>query len=128
MSLTKDDIEFLVELEEGVARPGQRIRGGFRLKHEEPLPVKRVETSLLWYTAGKGNQDEEIIWHQTTAENDVLDAQRAIPFEAELPERPWSYAGKLIKINWVIRARIFPENGEEIAADYRFQLLPEGRS
>ncbi len=128
MAMTPEHIEILLELVEGTVRSGQRLRGGFRVTTEESISVKRVEASVLWYTEGKGNMDEGVVWHQTFAENEILDSQRAFPFEAEMPEKPWSYSGKLIKIKWVVRVRIFPENGEEVAAELPFKALPEGRS
>lgn len=127
MSLAAEQIEILLELPEGCARPGQPLRGGLRLNVPEPLPVQRLEASVVWYTEGRGDKDEGVAWHQTLAENEELDSQRAFPLEIPMPDSPWTYDGKLIKIRWVVRVRVKPQGESETAGEKPFDLLPPGR-
>lgn len=128
MNLAAEQIEILLELPEGCARPGQALRGGLRLNVPEPLSVQRLEASAVWYTEGRGDKDEGVVWHQTLAENEELDSQRAFPLEIPMPEGPWTYDGKLIKIRWVVRVRVKPQGESEIAGEKPFSLLPPGRA
>lgn len=127
MSMEEARIEFLLEDTDRVLHPGQELAGGFRLNTALPVMVRHVELSVLWYTEGKGDTDEGVIHHETCAENTQIDAARAFSFRVTLPEAPWSYDGKIVKIRWVVRVRIKPENGAELAAEERFYLLPKGR-
>lgn len=127
MSLAPEQIEILLELPGGCARPGQPLRGGLRLNVPEPLSVQRLEASVVWYTEGRGDKDEGVVWNQILAENEELDSQRAFPLEIPMPEGPWTYDGKLIKIRWVIRVRVKPQGESETAGEKPFDLLPPGR-
>ncbi len=43
-------------------------------------------------------------------------------FETTLPEGPLSYRGKMIKIHWAARVRLYLSNGEESHVDRPFLL------
>jgi hypothetical protein len=122
----RSGIEILIEDEDLVVRPGQNLRGGFRAASGDPVHARKAELSVLWYTEGKGTEDMGVVFHQTVAENRQLDAQDAFPFEVKMPDSPWSYDGKILKIRWAVRVRLQPDHGKEIAGEQRFFLLPEG--
>lgn len=122
---SEGEVEILLDSKGGVLRPGQTLSGGCRLNTAFPVAVKRVELSVLWYTMGKGDTDEGVIHFATVAENEEIDARRAFTFSVTLPEAPWSYDGKIVKILWAVRVRVFPKNGKEISTEEGFRLLPE---
>ncbi|MBI3827988.1 MAG: hypothetical protein HY291_00630 [Planctomycetes bacterium] len=122
---TEGEVEILLDAKGGVLRPGQTLSGGYRLNTAYPVPVKRMELSVLWYTMGKGDTDEGVIHFETVAENQELDARRAFAFSVPLPDAPWSYDGKIVKILWAVRVRVFPVSGAEIATEEGFRLIPE---
>jgi len=121
-------IEILLEHKDLVLRPGDTLRGGWRLDATYALPVKKAELFVLWCTEGKGDTDESTVFHHVAVENGTLDSDRAFPFETQLPYGPWTYDGKIIKIRWAVRVCITPQSGKAFGAEERFQMLPQGRS
>ena len=120
-------IEILLDDKDLVLHPGQVLRGGWRLNAASAVPVKKAELFVMWSTEGKGDADSGAAYHQVAVEDAELDAGRAFTFETTLPHAPWSYAGKLIKINWYVRVYVLPREGQPFAAEERFKLLPQGR-
>ena len=120
-------IEILLEDKDLVLHPGQVLRGGWRLNAAYAVPVKKAEVFVMWSTEGKGDADSGAAYHKVAVEDVELDAGRAFPFETTLPQAPWSYSGKLIKINWYVRVYVIPREGKPFAAEERFKLLPQGR-
>ena len=65
--------------------------------------VKSAELLLYWRTSGIGDKDENIL--ETIAlvpPGGELPSVFARDFMFTLPPMPWSYAGRLIKINWYV--------------------------
>lgn len=126
MMVEATSVEILIDDEDLIVLPGQHLRGGFRVTSADPVYVKKAEISVLWYTEGKGDEDMGVVFLDSVAEGQQLDAQQAFPFDVTVPDHPWSYDGKIVKIRWAVRVRLFPEHGSEIAAEQRFHLLPKG--
>jgi len=125
--LMEHQIEILLDGKDLVLRPGDMLRGGWRLNAAYALPVKKAELFVLWFTEGLGDTDDGTLFHQVAVENAALDAGRAFPFETPLPPGPWTYDGKYVKIRWAVRVFITPQSGKAFGAEERFQLLPRGR-
>lgn len=109
-----------IALEEKRHRPGGVVRGTVTLS---PLPGdegNRVELSVLWETAGKGDTDLGIVLFRQ------LEGRGSFPFEAPLPLLPISYDGGLISISWLVRVRRLRTLGSDDIADERFtmEVLP----
>jgi hypothetical protein len=119
-----EQLEILIQGDRGLVKPGGFVRGGFRVLTDEPLSVQRVELSVLWCTSGKGDVDESVIHLETLAQGETLTADRAFPFQVQLPEQPWSYTGQLIKISWVVRVRVYPINGKPWGGGEEFRVHP----
>ncbi|MCZ7648656.1 MAG: hypothetical protein M5U26_25925 [Planctomycetota bacterium] len=119
-------LEILIDDAVRVRHPGEALRGGWRYNSEEPLEVKRAEVRVFWFTEGKGDCDSGVHGSQASVEDGTLDAGRAFPFEVALPDEPWTYDGRLVKIRWAVRVNVTPRQGQEFAADASFQLRPKG--
>jgi hypothetical protein len=122
--MNAEQLEILVQSDRGLVKPGGVVRGGFRVLTEEPMPVERVELSVLWCTSGKGDVDECVIHHETLARGETLNAERAFPFQVQLPDQPWSYNGQLVKISWVVRVRVYPVSGKPWGGGEEFRVHP----
>lgn len=120
-------LEILIQSDRGLVKPGGFVRGGFRVLTDEPLPVEHVELSVLWCTSGKGDVDEGVIHFETLARGETLTADRAFPFQIQLPDEPWSYSGQLIKISWVVRVRVYPVDGKPWGGGEEFRVHPASR-
>ena len=91
----------LVETHDGRTsfRPGETVEGTVRW--QLPEPPEAIELHLLWSTAGKGDQDLEVV---ETVPFDNPGAQDRRTFRVRLPEGPFSFSGKLITLTWALEA------------------------
>lgn len=119
------EIEILLEAKQKRLQPGETLRGGWRLNAANAMAVKSADLSVLWFTEGKGDSDEGVIFHQVSIENSELDAGRAFPFEVRMPPAPWTYDGRIVKIRWAARVYITPQSGKTFCAEERFQVRPK---
>ena len=85
-------------------RPGETISGNVAWS-DLGDNTEKLDTRLLWYTEGKGNQDIEVVSSLPTL---VTQPDGSAPFEFTAPTRPFSFSGKLISLVWVIEVVGFP--------------------
>lgn len=120
------DVALILEFDDhpGLYSPGEEIAAEYRVDTDDPQEVKSVEVSILWHTLGKGEEDlavhhfERHHWEQTD-EFDIVKPRR---FRTRLPESPLSYDGRIVKICWCVRLRVFLRNGQEVVEEQPFQL------
>jgi len=89
-----------------------------------------VETSVLWYTEGKGEEDLQVHHFERLGAAELLIRQLSEdqPFATRLPYSPLSYDGQLLRIRWCVRLRIFLAGGDELMAQQLFCLTaPDAR-
>lgn len=86
-----------LEIEDGqrVFAPGAEVAGSARW--ELPEDPRRVEVRLGWHTEGKGDRDEDVVARDTL---DAPGRQDWRPFRLRLPDGPYSFSGKLIRLTW----------------------------
>jgi hypothetical protein len=105
-------------------RPGDRLAGRFQVDASRPWPIRAAELSVLWYTAGKGEEDFAI--HHFERWVDELDRPLELrvprPFSIVLPSSPLSYEGQIVKICWCARLRLFLPQGQESVHEVAFHL------
>ena len=106
-----------------IFQAGQHLAGQVQFETFEPLPVDRVELSVLWHTMGKGTEDSAAILFETPIAADTVSMSTTVPFQARLPVVPLSYEGQMLKIHWVVRVRVFPERGQSFGGEARFQVV-----
>ncbi|MDZ7615374.1 MAG: hypothetical protein U1E05_00125, partial [Patescibacteria group bacterium] len=107
-----------------VFAPGAVLAGDFWLRGLTLDEVKAVETSVLWYTEGKGDEDMAVhaFWRASADAGDWITPNRPNRFETTLPRAPLSYTGVILKVRWCVRVRAFLQGGKEISAQRVFQL------
>ena len=83
-----------------------------------------VEVSVIWFTQGKGTEDMEVHFFRRLSGTQLSEAvsQGKLHFETTLPDGPLSYRGRMIKIHWAARVRLYLSNGEESHIDRPFLL------
>ncbi len=91
----------LVETHDGATsfRPGDTVEGTVRWQF--PEPPKEIELRLFWSTAGKGDQDLEVMEVVPFGNPGAQDGRT---FRVRLPEGPYSFSGKLITLTWALEA------------------------
>lgn len=93
IELTNDSATFL---------PGDVIEGTVRWGEEEGTSL---EVRLIWFTQGKGDRDFELVNVHKVASFGPSGSER---FQFAAPNRPLSFSGKLISLQWSIEAIVFP--------------------
>jgi hypothetical protein len=103
---------------------GERLTGRYVVEGPQSRPAKAVEVSVLWYTAGKGEEDMAVHHFERHVEEPTKPLDLRIPrrFATVLPASPLSYDGIIVKICWCVRVRVFMPQGQEIMAEATFRL------
>jgi hypothetical protein len=104
--------------------PGEELRFEFVLSNIDLDTVTAIETSVVWYTEGKGNEDLGVHFFQRLTGDAITDRVIEVPqpLTTILPASPLSYDGRLLKIRWCIRVRVYLDDGEEMVAQQPFVL------
>ena len=105
-------------------QPGDYVCGECHVDAAQPEEVRAVELSVIWFTEGKGEEDEGLHHFQRHgADEGPFDPAATIHFRtAPLPASPQSYEGRIVKIRWCVRVRLFLPRGETLVHDHPFQL------
>jgi hypothetical protein len=104
--------------------PGQRLTGRFMLDGAQAWGARAVELSVLWYTAGTGDEDLAVHHFERHVDEPALPLDLRVPhrFATVLPASPLSYDGQIVKVCWCVRLRLFLPQGQEIVAEVPFRL------
>jgi hypothetical protein len=104
--------------------PGDELKCHVHLNEITPNSITAIETSIAWYTEGKGNEDLGVHFFQRLAGETLheRDWSKPLLIESILPESPLSYEGRLLKIRWCIRVRAYLVDGSELVAQEPFYL------
>lgn len=117
-----------------VYAPGDLLTGRFFVENPGQENVRAAELSVLWYTAGKGEEDLAVHFFERMGlerrglerrgaeEASRLDLRTPRPFEVRLPLSPISYDGAIVKVCWSVRVRVFLSRGQEVVAEMPFRL------
>ncbi|MCE5303482.1 MAG: hypothetical protein LLF97_10290 [Planctomycetaceae bacterium] len=107
-----------------VYQPGDVLAGHYVVERFEADPIRSVEVSVLWHTQGKGDEDMAVheFWSRNAADLCPIDLRHPEQFVTKLPNSPLSYEGRLIKLHWCVRVRVFLQNGKELFGERKFQL------
>jgi hypothetical protein len=104
--------------------PGEELEFDYKLLRMTGEQVDALEISVMWYTEGKGSEDIGVHLFQRLTGDEL----GSLPFDVPrklvtaLPASPLSYEGKLLKIRWCIRMRLFLTSGKEVTAQKTFYL------
>lgn len=126
--------------------PGELLSGTISLQDEQEWKAEYIDVVAWWSTSGKGEQDTGIVHRENLVQKgEGIPGRKEISFRIKLPKAPWTYHGRLIKIDWYVGAyvrecgkaedavmtpiRVFPGGGREhLPADVRKEhddLLPD---
>jgi hypothetical protein len=105
-------------------QPGESLTGRFFAEGPRLGELRAAELSVLWCTAGKGEEDLAVhFFERYVPEGGArLDLRTPRPFHVPLPHSPLSYDGVIVKICWCARLRLFLPRGQEAVAETPFQL------
>ena len=104
--------------------PGQQLTGRYLVDGSRPAAAKAAELSVLWYTAGKGDEDMYVHYFERKVDDATRALDPGVPhrFTTILPASPLSYDGHIVKVCWCVRLRLFFPDGREAVAEVPFRL------
>ncbi|MDO4576294.1 MAG: hypothetical protein Q4D98_13895 [Planctomycetia bacterium] len=110
--------------------PESVIHGTYRFVDVRIQEIARVEFSVLWFTEGKGDEDLGVHHFERLGADDEafsrfrdgFNDSQTFAFHVPLPRSPLSYYGKILKIRWCVRVRLYFKSGREINSEKPFAL------
>jgi hypothetical protein len=105
-------------------QPGERLTGRYMVDGGYSWSVRAAELSVLWYTAGKGEEDMAVHHFERLVDEPLRPLDLRVPrrFATVLPASPLSYDGQIVKVCWCARLRLFLPHGQESVAETAFRL------
>jgi len=106
--------------------PGQEISGEV-VVHSPPAEHKREPASLecRWHTHGRGNRDAASVSQDILVdEREDPDGTLRYPFKVRAPQGPFTYHGKNLNVEWMLRAEIPIAWAIDPKAEVGFGLVP----
>lgn len=85
-----------------------------------------VETSVVWITEGKGDQDLGLHYFERQSLSGCADGvQKRIEYSltTRLPQSPLSYWGEILKINWLVKIVVSATDDTEFQFEFPFRLV-----
>lgn len=118
------DVDLRLDRGKREFEPGELLTGNFRVLRWQNLDLSAVELSVLWHTAGKGDEDIGVLHFfrvplEPVPETDIANPQL---FKVKLPTSPLSYDGFVVKVQWIVRLRLFFPRSREQAHEIAFRL------
>src|SRR5438067_986702 len=103
---------------------GDRMTGRYAIEGTQYHPARAIELSVLWYTAGKGEEDMAVHHFERHVDEPAKPLDLRIPrrFATVLPASPLSYEGIIVKVCWCVRVRVFMPLGQETMTEATFRL------
>ncbi|QDU90041.1 hypothetical protein Pla175_34400 [Pirellulimonas nuda] len=104
--------------------PGDELTGRCHVRNWSELIHPRAELSVVWYTAGQGEEDMAVHFLRRLPGRDPSDSDPAKPiqFAVTLPSAPLSYDGLILKVCWAVRLRVKPRLGRSQMVEAPFRL------
>jgi len=107
-----------------VYHPGDELECECQVDAVEANQIQALETSVLWYTEGKGDEDLGVHYFNRRLPGNCEDGdlRPMHRFKTVLPNSPLSYSGKIVKVRWCARVRLFLKKGKELYFEQPFTL------
>ena len=103
---------------------GDELVCEYQIDAVDPAEIQAVEASILWHTAGKGEDDLGVHFFERRlpADADGGDLRPMRRLRTRLPNSPLSYRGAILSIQWCARLRLFLRRGREYVVEQPFTL------
>lgn len=107
-----------------VYQPGDVLVCEYSLQLPDDVQVSAVESSVIWFTDGKGDEDMGVHFFERRKKSSLLPKQLAEKHRlgTVLPKSPLSYEGAIVQVRWCVRIRVFLATGKQFTEDVLFQL------
>lgn len=122
--MTTPAVRLTLDAPAALYQPGERLTGRYMVDGTQPWAARAAELSVLWYTAGKGEEDMAVHHFERVVDEAARPLDLRVPrrFATVLPASPLSYDGQIVKVCWCVRLRLFLPQGQESVAETAFRL------
>lgn len=114
-----------ISLERNIRRfqPGDVLVATYELDVSPEQDVTALETSVIWLTTGKGDEDYGVHFFERRPKSTLNREKLKRPHRIStvLPPSPLSYEGDIVQISWCVRIRVFC-NDKQFTEDLHFRL------
>ena len=123
-SLIRPAVQCVIKGVEARYQPGDLLLCSYKLEVKDDVNLSAVETSVVWCTSGKGQEDIGVQFFERRQKDDLVELANdtAQKLTVRLPNTPLSYDGLIVKIGWCVRVRVFLEGGKQLSFDSEFAL------
>jgi hypothetical protein len=115
-------ISIRLDLADREYQSGDILECEYQIDAVESDEMHAVEAAVLWYTSGKGDEDQGIHYYQRETRKsrhlDQPDLRVLTHFTTTLPNSPFSYEGTNLKIQWCVRVRILIQRDGQTLREY----------
>ena len=104
-------------------QPGDLLECEYQVDAIKREELKSVEVATMWYTSGKGDEEEAIHYYERqTARTSYgeIDLRELSHFSTELPLSPLSYIGTNLNITWCVRVRIVVQATDQPPKEFKY--------
>jgi hypothetical protein len=117
-------IELAIIDRKPVYAPGEVLECEFRLRDVDLQEISALETSVMFQTEGKGDEDLGVHFFRRRRRREISpdDSDRPFRFSVTLPRSPLTYEGVIVKVRWCVRVRLFYRRGRSETAETFFRL------
>jgi len=117
-------VKLTLDAPSAVYQPGERLSGRFMVDGTRPWAVRAAELSVVWYTAGQGEEDFSVHYFERLVDEQDSPLDLRVPrrFATVLPTSPWSYDGRILKVCWCVRLRLSLPRGQQSLTELPFRI------
>jgi|694.fasta_scaffold00317_44 hypothetical protein len=110
----------------GVYSPGETLEFQYFIERLSAQWIDRLEVSVVWLVEGKGSEEMGVHFFQSHQRSELAKSALSEPrvVTTVLPPAPMSFDGRLFKIRWCVRLRLYLGDGREITTEQPFHLMP----
>lgn len=122
--MNESPITITFDEERRIYSPGETLGGEYGIATSLLREAKIVEVSVLWCTEGKGGQDMAVhaFDRHSVSRGSWFTPGYPGHFHTVLPQSPLSYEGRIVKIRWCVRVRVFRGWGRDVVIEEPFTL------
>jgi hypothetical protein len=102
--LASCDLNIILDDDNNSYKIGGTIRGRVSVVLDKPCKCKAVVIQLAWQTRGSGSEDQHTVSQLSLFDGELLAGEHQFEFEFKVENQPLSYHGKLINIDWQLKA------------------------
>lgn len=113
----------LLSLQQGL-EPLELLEFEYCVERVAANEIDHLEISVMWYTEGKGSEDFGVHFFRSLSGKELGELPHKVSqsVATTLPASPLSYEGRLLKIRWCVRLRLYLADGREFTAEQALYL------